>query len=182
LRNGVLVELELLKVLFRGCGMRFPVFTLVLALSRDALELFNLRWRGVGVADEFVDVASVTAQIPPSQDPLAAFPILDAKVEGLVEQECFLVTFPSEDIRVRLSVFTLLFGKQLGLSLFVNSLNDELVLKVLRSSPDSGRCVLKDELGVAFRRKWSDEVQLPLWELSHRLLVAGAEEELPDCT
>ena len=41
--------------------------------------------------------------------------------------------------------------------------------------------VLEYELGVALGRKWPDKVQLALWQIYQRLLVAGAEDELSDC-
>ncbi len=180
LRDGLLVKFELLEVLVGGGGVRLAVLALVLALPGDALELIDLRRGNARLADKLVNVARVPAQVAPGKDPLDPLPVLDTKVQGLVEQERLFVALPREDVRVRLSAFALLVGKQLGLALFVDSLHNELVLEVLGGAPDSGGCVLEDELGVSLGRKWPDEVELALGQVDHGLLVAGAKEELAD--
>ena len=173
------VEVELFEIGLGGSSMRLSVFSLVLALFGDALECLD-RLRGNGViADEFVDVTRISAQVSPSEDLFAAFPALNAEMKGLVKKEGLFVTFCSKG--GYLGVFTLLVGQQLGLAFFINTLNDQLVLKILASSSDAGGGVFEDEFGISLGGEWSNEIKLALRQFYHGFLIVAAKKELANC-
>lgn len=140
------VEFELREVLGRGGRVGFPVFTLVLALSRDFGELIDPRRQDGRVANKLVHVACVAAQVAPGKNLVSAFTVLNSKMESLVEKECPLVAFAREKICVGLTVSALFFCKQFGFSLLEDPLHDKLVLEVLCGVTNLGGGVLEDEL------------------------------------
>lgn len=94
-----------------------------------------------------VQIAVITAQVSPGKDSLATFSGLDAKVKGLVEEECLFVALRGEC--VELCVLTFFLGKQFSLAFFEYTLNDELILEFLICTTDADCGVFEDEFGVA---------------------------------
>lgn len=104
----LLLEDELLKILVGSSRVWFPVLALVLALLGNDEKLLDLIDGDGVVADEFVKVTVITAQVFPGKNLVAAFPDLNAEMEGLVEEKGLLVAFRGKS--VDLGVLPFFFG------------------------------------------------------------------------
>jgi formamidopyrimidine-DNA glycosylase len=82
----LLLEDELLKILVGSSRVWFSVLALVLALLGNDEKLLDLVDGDGVVTDEFVQVTVITAQVLPSKNLVAAFPDLNAEMEGFVEE------------------------------------------------------------------------------------------------
>lgn len=101
----LVVEIKLLEISFGGCRVNLSIFTLVLALFRNALEGLDRDGRSRRVANEFVNVACVSTQVSPRNHLLRTDSALNTEMESFVEEESLLVSFGGK--RINLSVFVL---------------------------------------------------------------------------
>ena len=152
------------------------VLSLVLALGRNNLEIGNSGRLNGGIADKLKEVTRITAQISPSKDNLASVTLIDAEADALIEQEGLLVLIGVGATSSALLV--LVFSLEIFLALLVDTLDDELILKLLAGAADGAVCVGEDELAVAFGRVGADEVELALGDFDDGFLGGGVAEEV----
>ena len=103
-------------------------------------------------------VARTSAEILSREDFLAVIPDLRPEMQTLVQKECLLVLICVQGISS--FVFAFFLSQELSFTLFMSSLDDKLVLKILACASGAGSSVFVDEFGSPFRRQRADNVEL----------------------
>lgn len=87
--------------------MRPAVLALVLAVLSNFEELLDRLGGDRVVADEFVEVAGISAQVLPGKNLLAGLSVFDTQVQGLIEKESLLVALGSKSVNLGVLAFFL---------------------------------------------------------------------------